>query len=319
MMLMWWPFQLAVGRGGLDRDAALALELHRVHRRADAVLALHLVDRVDPSGVEEDALGQRRLARVDVGADADVPDLREVDHAAALPAAAIQRDPGSASRGAERDRPESRWAGRLAGYSRPASLTPGEAKRGRGSLLQTQPGFEPGLGRRRASCPRRAARGRPPSRPPRAASTRRPCSSPSTLPGRRAARARQQAPVEQAQLLAAQQRVRAGLRVAAADQAVELARVARPVDARHRVGHETLGRRARLVLRRRSARVPAATAATASTDRLDAERVELLEVEARRRCRCRGSGRRPSGPRSARCRRRRRAGRPSRPTRARPG
>jgi hypothetical protein len=71
----------AVGRGRLDGDAALALELHRVHLGADAVLAFDLVDRVDPLGVEEDALGQRRLAAVDVRRDADVADFREVgDH-----------------------------------------------------------------------------------------------------------------------------------------------------------------------------------------------------------------------------------------------
>jgi hypothetical protein len=71
----------AVGRGRLDGDAALALQLHRVHLGADAVLALHLVDRVDPLGVEEDALGQRGLAAVDVRRDADVADFREVgDH-----------------------------------------------------------------------------------------------------------------------------------------------------------------------------------------------------------------------------------------------
>ncbi len=68
----------AVGGGGLDRDAALALEVHAVHGRADVVLAAHLVDLVDPPGVVEDPLGQRGLARVDVGADADVADERDV-------------------------------------------------------------------------------------------------------------------------------------------------------------------------------------------------------------------------------------------------
>ena len=73
------PLQWVAARR--DRDAALALELHGVHRGADAVLALDLVDRVDPLGVEEDALGQRRLARVDVGADADVADRAQIfDH-----------------------------------------------------------------------------------------------------------------------------------------------------------------------------------------------------------------------------------------------
>ena len=69
----------AVRRGGLDGDALLALEIHRVHLGADAVLAAHLVDLVDPARVEEDALGERRLARVDVRRDADVADAFEGD------------------------------------------------------------------------------------------------------------------------------------------------------------------------------------------------------------------------------------------------
>ena len=53
----------------LDRDAALALELHRVeHLRA--VLA-----RVDGPGDLEDAIGQRRLPMVDVGNDREVADV----------------------------------------------------------------------------------------------------------------------------------------------------------------------------------------------------------------------------------------------------
>jgi hypothetical protein len=39
---------------------------------------LHLVDRVDPLGVIENSLGQRRLAAVDVRGDSDVSQLREV-------------------------------------------------------------------------------------------------------------------------------------------------------------------------------------------------------------------------------------------------
>ena len=68
------PVPLAVRRGGLDRDAALALQVHRVHLGADAVLALDVVDDPDPLRVEEDALGERRLPGVDVRADADVAD-----------------------------------------------------------------------------------------------------------------------------------------------------------------------------------------------------------------------------------------------------
>ena len=69
---------LAERRGALDRDPALALELHRVHLRADAVLPLDLVDRVDARRVIEDSLRQRGLAAVDVSRDADVADFGEI-------------------------------------------------------------------------------------------------------------------------------------------------------------------------------------------------------------------------------------------------
>ena len=72
---------LHIGGGGGDGDAALPLQLHVVHGRADAVLALDVVDRVDLLGVEQDPLGERGLARVDVGRDPDVADLLDVaDH-----------------------------------------------------------------------------------------------------------------------------------------------------------------------------------------------------------------------------------------------
>ena len=79
MMLMLMSFHMAVRGGGLDGDALLTLEIHRVHLGADAVLAAHLVDLVDLARVEEDALGERRLARVDVGGDADVANAVDGD------------------------------------------------------------------------------------------------------------------------------------------------------------------------------------------------------------------------------------------------
>src|SRR5690606_4403036 len=69
---------LAVGRRGLDRDAFLTFQVHVVHLRADAVLALDVVDGVGLSRVEEDALGERGLARVDMGGDPDIADLFEL-------------------------------------------------------------------------------------------------------------------------------------------------------------------------------------------------------------------------------------------------
>src|SRR3954469_15631697 len=65
---------LAGRGGGRDRDAALLLLLHPVHRRGALV---HLTDLVGAAGVIEDALGRRRLAGVDVRHDPDVARLVE--------------------------------------------------------------------------------------------------------------------------------------------------------------------------------------------------------------------------------------------------
>ncbi len=56
-------------RLGLDRDAALALELHRVEQLGAVVAG------VDRAGGLEDAVGQRRLPMVDVGDDREVADV----------------------------------------------------------------------------------------------------------------------------------------------------------------------------------------------------------------------------------------------------
>ncbi len=57
------------GRGGGDRDAALLLLLHPVHGRSAVV---HFADLMRFAGIIEDALRRRRLARIDVGHDAEV-------------------------------------------------------------------------------------------------------------------------------------------------------------------------------------------------------------------------------------------------------
>src|SRR5918997_1061561 len=64
----------ALGRGGRDGDAALLLLLHPVHRGRAVV---DLTDLVVDTGVEEDALGRRGLAGVDVRHDPDVAGLGE--------------------------------------------------------------------------------------------------------------------------------------------------------------------------------------------------------------------------------------------------
>ena len=65
---------LAGRRGGRDRDAALLLLLHPVHRGRALV---DLTDLVGAAGVVEDALGRRRLTGVDVRHDPDVAGLVE--------------------------------------------------------------------------------------------------------------------------------------------------------------------------------------------------------------------------------------------------
>ena len=72
-------FPIDIGSGRLDGDPALALEIHRIHRRADGVLAVDFVYRVDFVAVEEDTLRERGFARINVRADADVSHLVDVD------------------------------------------------------------------------------------------------------------------------------------------------------------------------------------------------------------------------------------------------
>ena len=60
------PSHLTRGRGAGDGDAALLFELHVVHGGAVAAAA-DVFDLVNTAGVEQDALAERRLARVDVG------------------------------------------------------------------------------------------------------------------------------------------------------------------------------------------------------------------------------------------------------------
>ena len=69
-MLMRMLLPGACRRGRRNRDAALLLLLHPVHGRSALV---HLTDTVRDARIEEDALGRRRLAGVDVRHDSDVP------------------------------------------------------------------------------------------------------------------------------------------------------------------------------------------------------------------------------------------------------
>ena len=78
MRLRTWSLPVEPDVLGLDRDAPLALEVHRVE-----VLGPHVAG-VDGAGQLEDAVGERRLPVVDVGDDAEVADavdrsMAEVD------------------------------------------------------------------------------------------------------------------------------------------------------------------------------------------------------------------------------------------------
>jgi len=64
----------AGGGGGGDRDPPLLLLLHPVHRGRPLV---HLAQLVGAARVVEDPLGSRRLPGIDVGHDADVPNVVE--------------------------------------------------------------------------------------------------------------------------------------------------------------------------------------------------------------------------------------------------
>jgi hypothetical protein len=63
-------------RLALDRDPALPLEVHRVQQ-----LGAHLAG-IDGVGELENAIGERRLAVVDVRDDREVADVRLVGHGA---------------------------------------------------------------------------------------------------------------------------------------------------------------------------------------------------------------------------------------------
>src|SRR5690606_41117287 len=66
---------VASDSGGGDGDPPLLLLLHPV---GDGGTVVDLTDLVAHAGVVEDPLGGRRLARVDVGHDPDVPDPGQV-------------------------------------------------------------------------------------------------------------------------------------------------------------------------------------------------------------------------------------------------
>ena len=75
-----WSVPVQADVLGLDGDAPLPLEVHRVE-----VLGPHVAG-VDRPGELEDAVGEGRLPVVDVGDDAEVPEPLEAGHHPILPA-----------------------------------------------------------------------------------------------------------------------------------------------------------------------------------------------------------------------------------------
>ena len=74
-------FDVAVADGrvlGEDRDALLALEVHRVEHALVDVLV-----RAEGAGLPEHGVDERRLAVVDVGDDRDVAEIGAAGHALA--------------------------------------------------------------------------------------------------------------------------------------------------------------------------------------------------------------------------------------------
>ena len=92
-------FPEAGRRGGRDRDAALLLLLHPVHRGGAVV---HLTDLVVDPGVVQDPLGGGGLAGVDVRHDADVADPRQVRQHVRVPRSALSRVGARRSAGHQR-------------------------------------------------------------------------------------------------------------------------------------------------------------------------------------------------------------------------
>ncbi|KAH3669422.1 hypothetical protein OGAPHI_001543 [Ogataea philodendri] len=69
-----------VGCSRLDGDTFLSFEIHMVHLGSNTVFSTNVVDRLDPSRVEQHTLGERGLARVDMGGNTNVPHLGQPAH-----------------------------------------------------------------------------------------------------------------------------------------------------------------------------------------------------------------------------------------------
>ena len=73
MMLMRWSRQKHGHRSRGNGDAAFALLLHPI---GDGGAVIHIAQAIGAPGVEQDPLGRRRLARINMGNDADITRVR---------------------------------------------------------------------------------------------------------------------------------------------------------------------------------------------------------------------------------------------------
>src|SRR5207244_12165669 len=78
---------------GEDRDALLALQVHRVQHPVG-----HLGPRMPAAGLPQHGVDQRGLAVVDVGDDGDVAEIGTRGHATILPGGPPRADTGTAAR-----------------------------------------------------------------------------------------------------------------------------------------------------------------------------------------------------------------------------
>src|SRR3954452_4234858 len=117
----------ALRRGRRDGDAALLLLLHPVHRGRAVV---DLTDLVVDTGVEEDALGRRGLAGVDVRHDPDVAGLGELGLAGHVPYSSYVSPRAGCPCAGAGDRPALPRAAGAAGPALPAVVREGLVRLG---------------------------------------------------------------------------------------------------------------------------------------------------------------------------------------------
>jgi hypothetical protein len=71
-------FPVAVGGSRLDGNASFLFQLHGVHLGSDPVLAAYFMDRVYSLRVKEDTLGQGCFTGINMGTDADIPQIVQI-------------------------------------------------------------------------------------------------------------------------------------------------------------------------------------------------------------------------------------------------